>query len=455
MSPRSLLFSSDQETSRLLTQALHELKLQVESCNEIFAALKSLTSRAFDLVVVDWDEGLEASFLLKTARELKSNQSAFAIVIGRAEASAALEQAGADLVLSKPVHPDRVRHALLSSHEFMSHIKPRLTLGQERAAAIPATGTGIWPTPVSQREPAALASAPALESMMEDLAPPRFASLDAGFTQPSLLERCFPRRVPSRPPARRRTSNRSAAFLRVAAIGVAFFAVGYTFSQPLTKAGRSAAQISRATWEKTQGWFEEPRVEAHTSTSELAEMDEADPPPRSAKSSARIRVMPVRATLASAAQPASEPADSVPGAAPPDPGQMTAAVSSVHIPESITSPFPGVATVRNVAASITPVLLNALEPITVPEQLSEKLLLEKVEPNYPEKAVRAGLQGPVVLQAWIGRDGRIRDLKLIRGSLLLGQAACEAVKQWRYKPYLLNGQAVEAETYVTVDFTLP
>ena len=172
MSPRSLLFSSDQETSRLLTQALHELELQVESCNEIFAALKSLTSRAFDLVVVDWDEGLEASFLLKTARELKSNRGAFAIVIGRAEASAALEQAGADLVLSKPVHPDRVRHALLSSKEFMSHIKPRLTLGQERAAAIPGTGTGIWPTPVAQREPAALASAPPLESMMEDLAPP-------------------------------------------------------------------------------------------------------------------------------------------------------------------------------------------------------------------------------------------------------------------------------------------
>ena len=164
MSPRSLLFSSDPETSRLLTQALHELELQVESCNEIFAALKSLTSRAFDLVVVDWDEGLEASFLLKTARELKSNRSAFAIVIGRAEASAALEQAGADLVLSKPVHPDRVRHALLSSYEFMSHIKPRLTLGQERAAAIPGTGTGIWSTPVAQREPAALASAPPLES---------------------------------------------------------------------------------------------------------------------------------------------------------------------------------------------------------------------------------------------------------------------------------------------------
>jgi protein TonB len=455
MSPRSLLFSSDQETSRILTQALHELELQVESCNEIFAALKSLTSRAFDLVMVDWDEGLEASFLLKTARELKSNRSAFAIVIGRAEASAALEQAGADLVLSKPVHPDRVRHALLSSHEFMSHVKPRLTLGPERPAAIPGTGTGTWSTLVSQREPAALAPAPPLESIFADPAPPRFATLDAGFAHPSLLQRFFQRSVPSRPPARRRTSDRSTAFLRVAAIGVAFFAVGYTFSQPLTKAGRSAAQISRATWEKTQGWFEEPRVEAHTSTSELAEMDEPDPPQRPGKSSARIRVVPVRTTVAAPAQPASKPAASAPAALPPDQGQMTAAVSSVHIPESIASPFPGVATVRNVAASITPVLLNALEPITVPEQLSEKLLLEKVEPNYPEKAVRAGLQGPVVLQAWIGRDGRIRDLKLIRGSLLLGQAACEAVKQWRYKPYLLNGQAVEAETYVTVDFTLP
>ena len=165
MSPRSLLFSSDPGTSRLLNQALGELELQVESCEEIFAALKSLTSRAFDLVVVDWDEGLEASFLLKTARELKSNRGAFAIVIGRAEASAALEQAGADLVLSKPVHPDRVRHALLSSNEFMSHLKPRLALGQERPTAIPGTGTGAWSTPVPEREPAALAPAPPLDSL--------------------------------------------------------------------------------------------------------------------------------------------------------------------------------------------------------------------------------------------------------------------------------------------------
>jgi len=117
-------------------------------------------------------------------------------------------------------------------------------------------------------------------------------------------------------------------------------------------------------------------------------------------------------------------------------------------------PISGV-TIRSVAAKLTPSLLALIEPVDLPEDLSQKLLLQKVQPSYPEQALRLGLQGPVVLQAWIGRDGTIRDLKLIRGSLLLGQAAYKAVRQWRYQPYLLNGRAVEAQTYVTVDFRLP
>jgi protein TonB len=93
--------------------------------------------------------------------------------------------------------------------------------------------------------------------------------------------------------------------------------------------------------------------------------------------------------------------------------------------------------------------------VNLPEDLSRAMLLQKVTPGYPEQALKAGLQGAVILQAWIGRDGNIRDLKLVDGSLLLGQAAVQAVKQWRYKPCLRNGVAVEAETYVTVNFRLP
>jgi len=99
--------------------------------------------------------------------------------------------------------------------------------------------------------------------------------------------------------------------------------------------------------------------------------------------------------------------------------------------------------------------MGQLEPVVLSEEVAEQLLSLKVQPNYPQQAVKAGLQGAVVLQAWIAADGSIHELKLVRGSLLLGQAAYEAVKQWRYKPYFLNGKAVEAQTFVTVNFRLP
>ena len=99
--------------------------------------------------------------------------------------------------------------------------------------------------------------------------------------------------------------------------------------------------------------------------------------------------------------------------------------------------------------------MEALQPVTIPASLSEKLLVEKIQPSYPARALEAGLRGPVVLQAWIGKDGKIEELKLIRGPLLLGQAAFDAVRNWRFRPYLLNGEAVEAQTQVTVDFKLP
>ena len=125
----------------------------------------------------------------------------------------------------------------------------------------------------------------------------------------------------------------------------------------------------------------------------------------------------------------------------------------LQIPESLKAPMPlqGSTTDR----SMTGRLLAGLEPVSVSEEFSEGLILDRVQPSYPKQALQAGLQGPVVLQAWIAKDGTIRELKLIRGSLLLGEAAYEAVKQWRYKPYVQNGHAVEAQTYVTIDFRLP
>jgi periplasmic protein TonB len=82
------------------------------------------------------------------------------------------------------------------------------------------------------------------------------------------------------------------------------------------------------------------------------------------------------------------------------------------------------------------------------------MLIDKVIPAYPPIARATRTSGTVVLQATISRAGTIENLRVVSGPPLLRQAALDAVKQWRYRPYLLNGQLVEVETAVEVDFKL-
>jgi protein TonB len=86
--------------------------------------------------------------------------------------------------------------------------------------------------------------------------------------------------------------------------------------------------------------------------------------------------------------------------------------------------------------------------------LSQGYLLHQVQPIYPAPARIARIEGTVVLAAVINRDGTIEGLRAMSGPAMLVGAAMEAVKQWRYKPYLLNNQPVEVETQISVIFTL-
>jgi TonB family protein len=83
-----------------------------------------------------------------------------------------------------------------------------------------------------------------------------------------------------------------------------------------------------------------------------------------------------------------------------------------------------------------------------------QIVSRPVEPNYPLLAKQMKVQGAVVLEALIGRDGNIQDLHILSGPTILSAAAREAVKQWRFKPYLQSGQAVETEARITVNFTI-
>lgn len=82
-------------------------------------------------------------------------------------------------------------------------------------------------------------------------------------------------------------------------------------------------------------------------------------------------------------------------------------------------------------------------------------LIKKVEPIYPPLARQTHVSGKVTLRCVIARDGSVKEIEVIKGPPLLIQAAIDAVSQWKYKPLILNGQAVEMETTVNVFFVLP
>lgn len=96
----------------------------------------------------------------------------------------------------------------------------------------------------------------------------------------------------------------------------------------------------------------------------------------------------------------------------------------------------------------------AVQKVRVSSGVAEGMLVSQVKPQYPAPARLARIEGRVVLQAVIGRDGAVQNVHVISGHPFLVSAAIDAVKQWRYRPYLLNGEPVEVETQIVMNFVL-
>ncbi len=96
-----------------------------------------------------------------------------------------------------------------------------------------------------------------------------------------------------------------------------------------------------------------------------------------------------------------------------------------------------------------------LQTLNVSQGVSQGLLIKRVQPTYPAAAIRMHVEGSVQLAATIGKTGDITAVKILSGEPLLAKAALDAVRQWKYKPYYLNGDPVEIQTQVTVNFKLP
>lgn len=105
-----------------------------------------------------------------------------------------------------------------------------------------------------------------------------------------------------------------------------------------------------------------------------------------------------------------------------------------------------------VGSTAAPPKMATPQKLRVSSGVAEGNLLRKIEPQYPPMAKVAHIQGDVLLAATISKSGVIENLHVVSGHPILAQAAMDAVKQWKYKPYLLNGEPVEVETTVKVTF---
>ena len=164
---------------------------------------------------------------------------------------------------------------------------------------------------------------------------------------------------------------------------------------------------------------------------------------------------PVIQSISAPLAPVPAPAGQVASPSSSDPAKAAPS----HVPDEGVSPLgenrSGMIIPDSLKGFPAPAPASSLDPPTVPEETSRNLVVHRVEPLYPSQALSQHLDGPVVLQVRVAKDGSIRDLKLVRGYFLLGRAAYDAVKLWRFKPFAPNGKPVEFLTNVTIVFKFP
>ncbi len=154
------------------------------------------------------------------------------------------------------------------------------------------------------------------------------------------------------------------------------------------------------------------------------------------------------------AEKSEAPALIVKGGKAPVAGTKPAPTPDAPAPSVIGMGAPAAAPLPNLETTDV-ALKPVLQTLSVSQGVSQGLLYKKIAPSYPQNALRMHIEGKVELLATISKEGNITHIKVSSGDSQLARAANDAVKQWKYKPYLLNGEPVEIQTQVTVNFKLP
>ena len=156
-------------------------------------------------------------------------------------------------------------------------------------------------------------------------------------------------------------------------------------------------------------------------------------------------------------KPAPPPAPKHESAAPqnPRPGELVITQNGKVIYRQPTPQPSGTANQAPPAPASASTATGVSNAVLISPETANQYLAQRVEPEYPEQAREQHLQGPVTLQAIVGKDGSVKSLETISGDPQLAAAARTAVNQWRFKPFLQDGKPAEFQTQVTVNFRLP
>ena len=183
-------------------------------------------------------------------------------------------------------------------------------------------------------------------------------------------------------------------------------------------------------------------------------MGRPDPAPMAASPAAHagsaVQIIPVSGRIMAPTRiPSSVPTGSDPVVEAPGMGDGGPIGLPDGSPNGLNVPVPGTRFVP-----VTPVVAPPSKPAFRQSSMLEGSLIRKVKPVYPPLARSARIEGPVILEALINKAGTIQNLHLITGHPMLVPAAIDAVRQWQYRPYILNGEPIEVETQITVNFIL-
>jgi TonB family protein len=456
MAFRALLFSKSAETNTAMTAACTAAGIHAEVCSDIFTAIEKGKTRAFSCVIADWADQPEASFLLKRARESTPNRDTVAIaIVDHDPTPTELRESHLEFLVTRPVSANEAQAVLTKACEKMQPMSAedaRESLAGDQA----------------RRD-----EAPSIDSAASQAGERVDQKRQANFahkTDPA-MEREPGTTLPEEDSAGQKSALGLRAVLAAALVLLAAFllwssrdVVLYLTRTPEGKLDVLRESVAALFYSNNTG---APPLQSAGSDAQQDAYFSRDS--SSNGQTAALKVAATESTLTESRIPLPKASDF------PLPSPMVEheAVAPVHvarvaIPESMKNSEP---IERPIVVTVTPAQMMPVsiqsqpagqpaaqqmdEPVALSEDSARALLVHVVDPVYPPEGSAQKLHGPVVLQAVIGRDGSVQDLKIVRGYFILGRAAIAAVKQWRFQPYNLNGHAAATQTLITINFSYP